>query len=222
MNFSPDLIIEATAVCNRSCHGCYAPNVVSIESATDLFNKKKDLFLDPNDLDKILRENPSRAKVISIRGGEPSLHPRLAEILRVATIHSEKVIIETHGRWLLPETMEEYSKLIREIQSLGSTVKISFDKMHGLSKDELHQITQLLDWNFIPFLIAITENNEQEFEVARKQCSWIPSEEIIFQKKAFSQNGLIQPRMGVVSVEGKLNNGLSIKDSLLEKVAVTA
>lgn len=222
MSFTPDLIIEATSVCNRACHGCYAPNVVSIESATDLFNKKKELFLDPIALEEILIRNEIRPKLISIRGGEPSLHPLLNEVIRVAAIHSEKVVIETHGRWLLPGSVEEYSKLTREIQSLGVTVKISFDKMHGLSKEELQEITQFLDWNFIPFLIAITEETEQDFEISRNQCAWIPSEKIIFQKKAFSQHDLIQPEIGVVSVKGRLNDGLSVKASLREKVAVTA
>jgi MoaA/NifB/PqqE/SkfB family radical SAM enzyme len=39
ISFNPDLIIEVTAACNRACVGCYAPNVVSNESAISLYEK---------------------------------------------------------------------------------------------------------------------------------------------------------------------------------------
>ena len=144
--FQPDLIIEVTGACNRACAGCYAPNVI-VKDAASVFEKRPDLFLKSVELNNILNKIDTAVSIASIRGGEPTLHPDIATILNLAATHADKVVLETHGRWLMAEDFIPYIGLLEAIKMNGIIVKISFDKMHGLKADELQGITDFLKWH---------------------------------------------------------------------------
>lgn len=202
--FVPDLIIEATAVCDRACLGCYAPNVVSKESADKLYHKNPDLFLNPNLIKNILDQfSHQELATISIRGGEPTRHPKLNKIFEYCKNAACSVVLETHGRWLLMDTKES-EDLLSSLVKHQVTVKISFDEMHGLDTADLRTITEALEVHRVSYLVAITENTKQEFLRTRSLCSWILDSQIIFQRKVFSQEGLLKPACGVLSVDGNL------------------
>ncbi len=214
--FQPDLIVEVTAACNRSCAGCYAPNVVTNKPASDLYAGRPELFLSIVNLNRAFGNLSTIPYISAVRGGEPSLHPKLATLLLMIKRHSHFVYLETHARWLLPENVKAHKDLIEAIKALGVIVKISFDKMHGLNTEDLHKITQFLDWNEIDFRIAITEPSLAEFSVTRSLCSWIPSEKIIYQPKAKSNSELVIPNLGVIAVTGEFRGNLSNIFSLME------
>lgn len=113
--FIPDLIIEVTGACNRACFGCYAPNIVSNEAATILYEKQPEIFLGILALNNALNELERLPSITSIRGGEPSLHPKLPILLRMVSSHTDHVVMETHGRWLLPENVSAYQDLIQSV-----------------------------------------------------------------------------------------------------------
>ena len=209
--FFPELIIEVTSACNRACVGCYAPNVVTNKPASELYEERPELFLDIiklNDAINSLHEIPS---ITCIRGGEPSIHPKLSNLLNIAHRRSVDVMLETHARWLLPENVGEYSSLVEKIKSLGTIVKISFDKMHGLSVEQLKSITDFLEINHIDYRIAITESSLSEYLVTQSLCSWVSTEKIIFQLKSTTSQGLIRPQIGVINVKGELERNLKSK-----------
>ena len=210
-NFNPDLIIEATSVCDRACSGCYAPNVVTTGPADKIYQTSPDLFLNPESLLIALQKLNSKMPLATIRGGEPTRHPEVGVLLSVARIYASSVYLETHGRWLLPENNKSYQALIETIAMRQITVKISFDKMHDLTAEELGEITSYLDWSNINYLVAITEINEQEFLNTREQCLWVDDSRIIFQKKAVALTELVVPKYGVIGINGTINNNLSVK-----------
>jgi organic radical activating enzyme len=207
--FTPDLVVEVTGACNRACVGCYAPNVVSNEGATELFEKRPELFLSIVGFNRALNELSVFPKITAIRGGEPSLHPKLAILLKMASVHSAMVMLETHGRWLLPENIKAYGNLVKSIRENRIVVKISFDKMHGLKKDDLQKITDFLGWNEIDYRIAITESTSADFIQTRSQCYWIEDEKIIYQPKATHESELIKPILGTINKRGELNSTLT-------------
>lgn len=212
--FIPDLIIEVTSACNRSCSGCYAPNVVSTESARDLMEQQPNLFLSVSDLEKtIMTWDQSLPETISIRGGEPSLHPQISEILKAIKFFGQKLVFETHGRWLLAEQRSQYESLISSIVSNDAIVKISFDSMHRLAPEKLKEITTFLEDLKIRYLVAVTEMDENSFLSTRSLASWVPNSAFIFQKKAGSADELVKPNLGVINVSGKLVGGLNNKFS---------
>ena len=74
--FIPDIIVEVTGACNRSCVGCYAPNVVSKEGAVALYEKQPQLFIGIGAINNAFNNIGGYSNVIAIRGGEPSLQPK--------------------------------------------------------------------------------------------------------------------------------------------------
>lgn len=210
--FNPDLVVEVTSVCNRACPGCYAPNVVSNKSASELMKKDSSLFLSLQSLNEtIMFWDQELPKVLSIRGGEPSLHPELPFILKSFRFFSREIVIETHGRWLLAKNRSSYEELIQTILEAGVVVKISYDSMHGLSGEELMEITDYLEFRGGKYLIAITESTTKEFEATRNTAMWIEDEKILYQKKAKGINELIKPRLGVINASGILTSDLNSK-----------
>lgn len=213
-SFNPDLVIEVTSACNRSCSGCYAPNVVSTESAKDLMANQPGLFLRVEDLERtIMFWNQSLPTVLSIRGGEPSLHPEISKILGSVKFFAQKTVFETHGRWLLKDQRAEYESLISSIVSNNVTVKVSFDSMHRLAPEKLKEITTFLEDLGVEFLVAVTEKDEEAFLTTKALAPWINESAFIFQKKASSADELIKPYLGVINVSGKQTGGLNSKFS---------
>lgn len=222
--FNPDLVIEVTSVCNRACKGCYAPNVVSKESASELLQKDPGLFIDPVVLQgTLLSLRNSLPGIISIRGGEPSLHPNLASILNTTKFFAPTVVIETHGRWLLNGEREAYQELILSIMENRTTLKISFDSMHALKTEDLQEIISFLQRNSIDYYVAITEEDLEKFAITRNSILWIKDEKIIYQRKASRNEELLRPRLGVLNSKGELRDNLNSKfhGAALDLVSLT-
>lgn len=210
--FSPDLVVEVTSACNRACNGCYAPNVVSNKSAEELIVKDPSLFINLNKLrDLINGWTTFQPEVLSIRGGEPSLHPLLPNIIFELTKFNSEIYLETHGRWLLEKDKTSYSALINALVMSQATVKISFDSMHRLNPTDLKVMTDYLSVVGIKFAIAITEKTDAELLASRNQCSWVSDDKIYFQHKAEISEELIKPSIGVVNVRAELVENLNYK-----------
>ncbi len=207
--FIPDIIVEVTGACNRSCVGCYAPNVVSKEGAVALYEKQPQLFIGIGAINNAFNNIGGYSNVIAIRGGEPSLHPKLPILLKIASTKGRSVFLETHGRWLLPESVAQYQQLIRYIQEDRIIVKISFDKMHGLGKEELRKMTDFLESNGIDYRIAITELSLVDHLYTRSLCLWVSDEKIIFQQKAKDKEDLVRPSIGTINIRGEVQRTLT-------------
>jgi molybdenum cofactor biosynthesis enzyme MoaA len=216
--FQSDLIVEVTGACNRSCSGCYAPNVVA-KDATKIFEKRPELFLKTESLSDAL-DSIHSVRIASIRGGEPTLHPKIAELLKVTANHAEQVFLETHGRWLIEENFAPYTGLLEAIKTNGVIVKISFDKMHGLKEDELQRMTHFLNWHDVDYRIAITEPTLTEYMATRSMCAWISEEKIIYQPKATNSDELIKPTVGTINVRGELKSTLNHKFNVSSETRV--
>lgn len=210
--FNPDLVIEVTSACNRACSGCYAPNVVSNKAAGELMKLDSGLFLSLQSLNQTLmfwdQELP---QILSVRGGEPSLHPELPSILKSFKFFSDEIVVETHGRWLLAKNRSSYEELIQVSLDCKIIIKLSYDSMHGLSAEELREITDYLEARGGKYLIAITENTIKEYEAIRSTAMWIEDGKILYQKKAKSVDELIKPRLGVINTKGILSSSLNSK-----------
>ena len=205
-SFKPDLIVEVTSVCDRRCSGCYAPNVVSKNDAEALYKQSPSLFLTTEKLEVALKNNLHlQMSSIALRGGEPSRHPKLIELIKAVRAFSKSdVFVETHGRWILENT-DSTLDLLKVCKDTDTILKISFDKMHGLKSEKLKDILDRISLHSVRYAIAITENSEIEFSVTRELCSFVPNDKIIYQPKATASQELIQPRLGVINVAGHLS-----------------
>ncbi len=216
LEFKPDLVIETTSVCDRMCKGCYAPNVVSEEDGGRLYASSPNLFISPAVMAKTIQNRLGSNKVActALRGGEPSRHPELGQLLGIAASFSGVVYLETHGRWILQQS-EQSLGILQSCSRHAVVVKISFDRMHGLSAAQLRAITDRLTSLDIHFAVAITEVKEELLLKTRSLCDWIPDGQIVFQKKSLDGSDLIVPDFGVMRVDGAF--GKTVNSKLKEK-----
>ena len=218
--FNAELIVEVTIVCDRACLGCYAPNVISRKDHGITLRQRPELFLHPTVLRHRLVEITSSIgrplESLSFRGGEPTCHPGLPELIELSVEHTKQLFVETHGRWALPETQGtglDVVALINALRRPNAFVKVSFDSMHKISPEELERLLAIFDDNRVNWLVAITETDNKQFFEQRDRCSWIPDSKIILQPKALNASQLYTPPLGVIRSGGEHAHLLAMKKS---------
>ncbi len=91
--------LEPTPTCNLYCQGCYRKNEKDSQKPLDIIRDALDIF-------KKFR----RADGVSIAGGDPLTHPEIVEIVRMVKNDGLKPIINTNGKELTKELLEELKK----------------------------------------------------------------------------------------------------------------
>lgn len=96
-SFSDNAIawLEPTAKCNLSCQGCYRANVDEHKTLAEV---RADL-----DIFKRFRKFDG----VSIAGGDPLMHPQIAEIVRMVADDGFKPVLNTNGLALTEELLRE-------------------------------------------------------------------------------------------------------------------
>jgi hypothetical protein len=144
--------------------------------------------------------------VTAIRGGEPSTHPNLPALIRVADKYSGKVYIETHGRWLDPAISTTHAEAILDAcRDTDATLKISFDRMHGLSSTRLRIILDHVESNRVRWCVAVTEDSIADACEFLAGVSWLTVDNIFLQIKAKRAADLVKPRMAVIASDGTIS-----------------
>jgi organic radical activating enzyme len=217
--FLPDLIVEVTSVCDRACPGCYSPTIRSSAAPDTLLREHPDAYLSPERLGKAFRDLNERDLRVSLRGGEPSRHAQLLDLVATADEFCKETYVETHARWLLTDEPHVAIWLagFREFQTV---VKVSFDRMHSLSHEQLRAITDRLSEAQVRWVVAITEPTAQDFERTRALCPWVPEDKLIFQEKVRDHRLLVEPRLGTVSVDGSRKQRLTTKSAMKRRVVL--
>ena len=206
--FRPDVIVEVTRACDRQCKGCYAPNILIGSSISSEILAEPGLFLDATVLAQklaIIATDEEKVNVTSIRGGEPSTHPNLPDLINVVSKHSKNIYIETHGRWLDPVRANQHTNaIIQACRDTGAILKISFDRMHGLSGTKLRAILDYVESNQIRWCVAVTENSLDEAKVFLSQYTWLHADKIFLQIKAKRASDLVKPTIAVIASDGNI------------------
>jgi branched-chain amino acid transport system substrate-binding protein len=200
--FLPDLIIEITNGCNMICKGCYAPNVLISE---DEKNKKTAAHLS---LEKLKHNwvSDNDVKIVSIRGGEPSINPQLPEILEFLASRVEQIYLETNGTWILENTM-----LLETVTKTKTHVKLSIDKMHNSKDNQFELWLARLYAVEARVCLAVTESTFENFQRTLAERLKAFNGDVFWHKKATRANDLIKPRIGVINVHGILQESVSSK-----------
>jgi len=91
--------LEPTSKCNLACEGCYRENIN---------DSHKSLAEIASDLDVFARFR--KFDGVSIAGGDPLLHPKIVDIVRMITLRGHKAVINTNGLALTRPLLEELKK----------------------------------------------------------------------------------------------------------------
>ena len=118
------LAIAITTVCNLSCAWCYRfdshyKQTLDKEMSVDTFTK-------------IIDNTEGRFRLIHLAGlGEPTMHPQLCELIKIALRKTDKVKITTNGTFLNPE-------ILAKLDEAGLThIEVSID---SFSTEELTRL----------------------------------------------------------------------------------
>ena len=92
--------LEPTSACNLSCDGCYRENVKDSHKSLDIIRDEVETLVKLRNADGI-----------SIAGGDPLMHPDIAEIVQLIVERGVKPIINTNGNILTIELLRELKKV---------------------------------------------------------------------------------------------------------------
>jgi organic radical activating enzyme len=207
-SYKPDLIVEVTDACDRTCHGCYAPNV--LVRSRNVAQTSAIKFLTPLQLDSALSEmgDLDPGAIISFRGGEPTLSPHFGELIELANFRKCIPVFETHGRWILTENTIR-RKIIDICKKTHPILKISADSMHAINHTQLKEMINAIKQNELSYIIAVTALSNEKLLEELNQLQVSPLEEIIFQPIATSSDELIKPTFGVIDKIGCIKDTLT-------------
>jgi pyruvate-formate lyase-activating enzyme len=90
--------LEVTTSCNLACKGCYRPQTEGHKTLKEI----------EEDLAVFKRER--RSDCMSIAGGDPLVHPKIVEIVRMVKEGGWKPIINTNGLALAPKLLKELKR----------------------------------------------------------------------------------------------------------------
>lgn len=111
-------LIEITTQCNLGCPMCYADAGVGTSLSIDNIEQMMDFFQES--------EN-NQAEILQISGGEPTLHPQIIEIIRLAKSKRFKyVMLNTNGIRIAED--EQFASDLKEfVLTGGFEVYLQFD-----------------------------------------------------------------------------------------------
>ena len=199
----PHATIEPNRTCNGRCHYCYNLDRTFV----------KGLELIKEEIDELRTRR--RLQVISILGGEPTLHPQLAEIIRY--IKSKRILCQLltngisflngGGENLLSRLIEAgIDKIILHVDRSQHHLPIEVDKTRSA-------LFALMEANRVPFSLSLTigKGDEREIpDVIRRYARFRYFDGIlgVLARDPLSQDG---PKMEMVDVYNGVCRELGIR-----------
>jgi len=227
-------LIEITKNCNLKCPTCYANSGQAGDLSLEQINKMLDFFVD---------SEFGNAEILHISGGEPSLHPDIIEIIKLARRKSIKYILLNTNGLLIAQDKEFVKKLSQFVG--GFEVYLQFDGFEDkiyeyfrgqkLSEIKLQAIKNLEEFNIPTTLVATIEKgiNDREmgkiieFGIRTKNIRGINFQPIAFFGRLKRINLDRITLSGIIAqIESQMNGMLKKKDFIalpcnVDRVAIT-
>lgn len=106
--------LEPTSACNLACDGCYRENLAKSHKSLEVVTQEVETF-------RHLRNSDA----ISIAGGDPLMHPKIVDIVKMIADMGVKPVINTNGGMLTKE-------LLRELKCAGAVgLTLHIDSRQG-------------------------------------------------------------------------------------------
>ncbi len=162
-------ILEITNNCNIACNQCFASSGnagnESHLTVTEVVSRLENLI-----------KCEGKAEVLQISGGEPTTHPKLIEIIKIAkSLNVQSVMLNTNG--IKIATDDELLKQLAEIEPSPPSIYLQFDGFNddfyksfrgcSLLNTKLKAIERLSKYNFKINLVATIIQNQNEDQVGK-------------------------------------------------------
>ncbi|MBU0975318.1 radical SAM protein [Patescibacteria group bacterium] len=145
-------LIEITEQCNLCCPSCYASSGEGRHLGLETIEKMMDLYID---------SEYEQAEILQISGGEPTIHPQILEILRLAKAKNFKYIMINSNGIRFSQDLEFVKSVADIFQGTGLEVYLQFDGLEEntyrtLRGSDLRNVKQKAIENLTSHGIAIT------------------------------------------------------------------
>jgi pyruvate-formate lyase-activating enzyme len=130
--------LEVTTSCNLACTGCYRPRTEGHKTLEEI----------ADDLAVFKRER--RSDCMSIAGGDPLVHPKIVDIVRMVKQGGWKPIINTNGLALSPTRLKE----LKTAGAFGFTFHIDTSQVRRDSRGTVESEHDALRLRFAQMLAA--------------------------------------------------------------------
>jgi len=157
INYVPPIFVVSIAtVCNLKC-----PTCLYVLKNSDVF--KGGVFIKVSDFELVVKKYVSKIESVGLTGGEPLLHPELAELVEIIKSNSLKANISTNG--ILIKKKIDILKSFDSINvSMDGYNYDTFKRFRGGTKEQFDEILDglsLFQKNNIRFQISflLTEEN---------------------------------------------------------------
>lgn len=157
------LLLEITQACNLRCPTCYADAHGHDFMTLDEARRRLDAFF----------QAQSRLDVLMVSGGEPTIHPRFAEMLELALSYPiGRVIINTNGLRMyqsdaLMETLTKHRSRIELYFSFGSFRPEVHERLYGrdLLKEKIGALKRAQQAALFTTLVPTVERGINDDEI---------------------------------------------------------
>ena len=228
-------LIEITTECNLACPDCYARPASDPNAAPGKAGMGRALNLDQIErmMDFFQEAESGKAEVLQVSGGEPTLHPRILEILRLAKAKRFKcVMLNTNGLRLAEE--ERFAAALGELAG-GFEVYLQLDGFDGdacrrlrgrdLVAAKLKAVEDLARYRVPTTLVATIRMGVNDHEVGRLIQFGLEAENvrgINFQPLAFFRGAHAEasPRGGCEERDGRDSASAGLQAGI-ERTTVT-
>ncbi len=130
--------LEVTTSCNLACTGCYRPRTEGHKTLEEI----------ADDLAVFKRER--RSDCMSIAGGDPLVHPKIVDIVRMVKQGGWKPIINTNGLALSPKRLQQ----LKAAGAFGFTFHIDTSQLRRDSEATVESDHDALRLKFAQMLAA--------------------------------------------------------------------
>lgn len=120
------IFVDVTKACNLKCGVCYQGD------------KKKQEYLDVNYWEEVCKRLPKRC-VVRLTGGEPTLHPRLIDIIEIGRKHGHIMSVVSNGI-----TLQDLD-YVKALKKASPSLLLGISMDGGFTNREVYKLTNNMD-----------------------------------------------------------------------------
>jgi len=205
---TPHVVIETNTNCNIRCRACYATDRARVKPLAQV----------KSEIDAALRLR--RLEAVSLLGGEPTLHPQLAEIVRYVKSRGLVCIVATNGvRFLRGETDLLDSLVAAGVDRFLFHVDSGQAHLGGDVEGARERLFAMLDQRRVFYGLSLTLYPGEEGELARVARAYAPHRyfdgalvTLAFDfEHAFDAAGLRAPETDLSAIYRSLSEDLGVE-----------
>ena len=188
------VFLELTPACNNRCPGCLNESFIADFHSRALKEHFHRPALNKNDWLTVLSRLPKTLKLITLSGGEPTLHPEFLSILLELENRGLEFTIFTNGRW--PNTTSlvtwlqsshHFKGFLISLHGASATTHETFSGLTGSFNETIRNIRTATNAQLpVTLSTVVTHQNLQELALMPSLAMELGAEELSFNRYLYT------------------------------------